>query len=109
MIETANDPVERLLIDDARRALPDDGFNQRVQVALPPVRRSSPWMRPALVLGSAAVGSVAAWLLAPAGVSLAQGFVDLARLQSQTPSALAAMALALAMAVTSAVLAAEEN
>jgi hypothetical protein len=52
---------------------------------------------------------VAAWLLAPAGTSLLQGFVDLARLQSQTPSALAAIALALAMAVTAVVLVAEEN
>jgi hypothetical protein len=38
-----------------------------------------------------------------------QGFLDLARQQSQTPSALAAMALVGAMAVTAAVLLAEEN
>ena len=108
MTDPTNDPLERLLKDDARRALPDDGFCLRVERALP-ARRSSPWLRPALVLGSAAIGSVAAWLLVPAGVSLAQGFVDLGRLQSQTPSALVTLALALAMAVTAAVLAAEEN
>jgi hypothetical protein len=109
MKDPANDPLDRLLLDDARRNLPEDGFSLRVMHALPPARRPSPWLRPALVLGSAAIGSAAAWLLAPAGTSLAQGFVDLARLQSQTPSALAALALALAMAVTAAVLAAEED
>lgn len=108
MNEPANDPVERLLIDDARRVIPEGGFCLRVESSLP-ARQGSPWMRPVLVLGSAAIGGVAAWLLAPAGVSLAQGFLDLARLQSHTPSALAAMAMALAMAVTAAVLAAEEN
>jgi len=109
MKDPANDPLERLLLDDARRLLPDDGFSVRVVLALPPARRPSPWLRPALVVGSAAIGSAAAWLLAPAGTSLAQGFVDLARFQSQTPSALAAMGLALAKAVTAAVLVAEEN
>jgi len=109
MKDAANDPLEWLLLDDARRPLPDDGFARRVALALPPARRPSPWLRPALVLGSAAVGSAAAWTFAPAGTSLAQGFLDLARLQSHTPSALAAIALALAMAVTAAVLVAEEN
>ncbi len=109
MKDAAHDPLDRLLLDDARRRLPDDGFNLRVERSLPPARRPARWLRPALVLGSAAIGSAAAWLLVPAGTSLLQGFVDLARLQSQTPSALAALALALAMAVTAAVLVAEEN
>jgi len=107
MNEHANDPIERLLREDARRSIPDQGFSMRVVLAIPGAPR--PWLRPALLAGSAAVGSVAAWILAPAGTSLLQGFVDLARLQSQTPSALTAIALALAMAVTAAVLVAEEN
>jgi hypothetical protein len=109
MTATPNDPVERLLREDARRALPDDGFSLRVALALPPADNPRPWLRPSLVLGSAALGSAAAWLLAPAGTSLVQGFLDLARLQSQTPSAVSALAVALAMAVTAAVLVAEEN
>ena len=107
MSDPANDPIERLLREDARRPIPDQGFSVRVALALPGAPR--PWLRPALLAGSAAVGSVAAWILAPAGTSLLQGFSDLARLQSQTPSALTAIALALAMAVTAAVLVAEEN
>jgi hypothetical protein len=42
-------------------------------------------------------------------VSLVQGFLDLSRLQSQTPSALVALGMALAMAVSAAVLAADES
>jgi hypothetical protein len=103
------DPVEALLREDGRRALPDDGFALRIERALPPAPRARPWLRPALVLGSAALGSALAWLLAPAGTSVAQGFVDLARLQSQTPSAWAALATALVLAVTAAALVADES
>jgi hypothetical protein len=108
MTDTRTDPIERLLREDARRPVPDAGFTQRVATALPPPRARA-WLRPALVLGSAALGGALAWLFAPAGISLTQGFLDLARLQSQTPSALAAIAMALTMAVAAAVLAAEEN
>ncbi len=103
------DPIERLLREDRRRPVPDDGFCLRVEQALPPVRALQPWLKPALVLASALVGSLLAWLLAPGGTSLVQGFLDLARLQSQTPSALAALGMALAMAVTAAVLVADES
>jgi hypothetical protein len=109
MKDHPNDSIERLLREDALHGLPDDGFTLRVARALPAPQRDVPWLRPALVAGSAAIGGALAWLLAPGGVSLLQGFADLARLQSQTPSALAAMGMALAMAVTAAVLAAEEN
>jgi hypothetical protein len=109
MSETPHDSVERLLLEDARRSIPDGGFSLRVEGALPRRLRSRPWLRPALVLGSAALGSALAWLLVPAGTSLVQGFLDLARLQSQTPSALVALGLALAMAVTAAVLVSDER
>ena len=109
MNDIVQDPIERLLREDARRPIPDDGFALRVAAALPPARAARPWLKPALVLSSALVGSLLAWLFAPAGISLAQGFLDLARLQSQTPSALAAMGMALAMAVIAAVLVADES
>lgn len=104
---TGHDPVEALLREDARRRLPDDGFSARVERALPP-RRTQSWLRPALVLGSAALGGALAWILAPEGSSLVQGFLDLARQDSRTPSAAAAMGTVLAMTVIAAVLAAEE-
>jgi hypothetical protein len=109
MTAQANDRLEKLLREDARRPLPDEGFSVRVALALPAPGTAHPWLRPALVAASAAIGSVAAWLLAPAGTSLLQGFLDLAHRQSQTPSALTALALVVAMAVTAAVLVAEEN
>jgi hypothetical protein len=109
MTDAIRDPVERLLREDARRAIPDDGFCLRVESTLPAPSRTGAWLRPALLLSSAALGGALAWLLAPAGTSLVQGFLDLARLQSQTPSALAAVGMALAMATCAAVLVAEEN
>ena len=109
MNETLHDPIDRLLREDARRIVRDEGFSLRIARALPVPRVTRPWLRPALVLGSASIGSAAAWLLAPAGTSLVQGFLDLARLQSQTPSAFAALGLALVMAVVAAVLVVEES
>ncbi len=106
MNATPEDRMDRLLREDARRGIPDEGFSLRVASALP---RARAWLRPALLLGSAALGGALAWLLAPSGTSLVQGFLDLARLQSQTPSAVAAIGMALAMAVCAAVLVAEEN
>lgn len=104
-----HDPIDRLLREDAKRPVRDDGFSIRLMLALPGPRASRPWLRPALVLFSAALGSALAWLLAPGGVSVAQGFVDLARLQSQTPSAFVALAVALTMGVTAIVLVADES
>ncbi|MBK6983200.1 MAG: hypothetical protein IPH30_18065 [Betaproteobacteria bacterium] len=109
MSDDRDNLLDRLLRDDARRRLPDEGFTLRVGQALPPRRLRPAWLRPVLVIGSAAVGGVAAWLLAPAGTSLAQGYVDLARLQSLTPSALSALGVAAAMALTAVVLVVEEN
>jgi len=104
-----HDPIERLLRENARQALPDEGFSARVVDALPSPVLHERWLRPVLVLGSAAIGSILAWGFAPAGTSLLQGFLDLARLQSNTPSALAALGLALAMAVIAAVLVVDEG
>jgi hypothetical protein len=104
-----DDRIERLLRESARQTLPDEGFSARVVNALPWPVPQQRWLRPALVVGSAAIGSILAWGFAPAGTSLLQGFLDLARLQSNTPSAFAALGLALAMAVVAAVLVVDER
>lgn len=109
MNDPLRDPIETLLRANARGALPDAGFSARVVHALPPRRLARPWLKPLLVTGSAAIGSALAWGLAPSGISLLQGFLDLARLQSHTPSAFAALGLAVAMAVIAAVLVADEG
>ena len=109
MKDPLHDPMELLLRENARQELADAGFSARVLLALPAPASGGHWLRPTLVLGSAALGSALAWGLAPAGTSLLQGFLDLARLQSHTPSALAALGLALAMAVISAVLVVDEG
>jgi len=109
MNESLHDAIDRLLREDAGRPVRDDGFSLRLMRTLPAPRVTRPWLRPALVLFSAALGSALAWLLAPGGISVAQGFVDLARLQSQTPSAVVALGVALAMGVTAIVLAADDS
>ena len=109
MNDPQRDPMEGLLRESARQVLPDAGFSAQVMRALPPGRAARPWLRPLLVAGSAAIGSALAWGLAPAGISLLQGFLDLARLQSHTPSALAALGLAVAMAAIAAALVVDEG
>ena len=59
--------IDTLLRRDAGRDLPDGGFTERVLASLParaPARRG--WWRPALVMGSALVGSGLAVALSPA-------------------------------------------
>lgn len=102
------DPIEALLRADACAGVPDEGFSERVMRALPAAPRPRAWLRPALVGGSGAVGALLAWLLAPAGTSLVQGFVDLSRAQALTPSAWAALGLAMGLAAVAAVLVADE-
>lgn len=92
-----NDPLERLLRDDARRQVPDDGFTARVLGALPARRpRPMPWLKPLLVLGSAALGCVLAVLLSPAAASLLEGFQDMVQLKL-TPAAVSGLAMSLAL------------
>jgi hypothetical protein len=106
MISNDGDKLERILGRDARTAIDDDGFTARVMGALPRrvAARPAGWLAPALVLGSTALGSVLAWLFAPSGVNAAQGFVDLAS-RSLTPSAVATLAMSLALLVAAIVLA----
>jgi hypothetical protein len=98
--------IDRILREDARVPLPDDGFGARVMEALPPrAHAARAWLHPALVFGSAALGCVLAVALAPAGGSLLQGFADLAQLRALTPAAITAIAIGGALLVSALVLA----
>ncbi len=57
------DPVETMLREQ-NQYINDDGFTARVMTALPRRRRPYYWLRPALLLGAAAVGTALAirWL-----------------------------------------------
>lgn len=98
----ADDVVDRLLCNDARSHLPDQGFSARVMHAIP-ASPSARW-RPALILGSTALGGILASALGPVGPTLARGFADLTTLQAFTPAATYALAAAIAIAVVGAVL-----
>ena len=103
-----NDWIEKSLRDDAARPLADAGFTRRVLGALPPPRSArSAWLKPVLVIGSAALGSVLAFTLGPSDLSLIQGFVDLAHSRIGTPSALTGLAMTLTFLVCAVVLASE--
>jgi hypothetical protein len=105
-----NDKLDRLLHADARERLADDGFTARLMEALParPAHRMA-WLKPVLVLGSAALGSALAVAFAPAGTSLYQGFVDLVQLRAFTPAALTGAAMSAALLISAIVLAADET
>ncbi|MGZ5041711.1 MAG: hypothetical protein ACXWG1_02260 [Usitatibacter sp.] len=109
MSETAQDKLDKLLRRDALAAIDDGGFTARVMQALPP--RTAPhagWLKPALVLGSTALGSALAWLFAPGSVGSMQGFVDLAS-SHVTPAAIATLGTAGALVVCAIVLAAHTD
>ena len=100
--------IDRLLRHDAGIELADDGFSTRVMNALPvaPVRER-PWLKPALVMGSAALGSVLAVVLSPAGGGLVAGFNELAHLRISSQGAIAGLALCGALLLSAIVLATE--
>ena len=101
------DSLDRLLRNDARVALADDGFSARVLAALPPaVPRAS--FKPLLMIASTALGSALASTIAPVGPMVVDGFAHLAKLDLVAPSAGAAIAMILVIAVSGAVLAAED-
>jgi hypothetical protein len=103
------DAIDRLLLGDASRDVIDEGFTAQVMGALP-ARRAAPraWLRPALVLGSAAVGSILAVALSPAAGSLLLGFQDLVQLRLSTP-ATSGLALSLALLASALILALEAD
>jgi hypothetical protein len=102
--------IDRVLRDDARTNLPDEGFTARVMGALPArAPAQSGWLTPALVFGSAALGSVLAIVFAPAGSSVLQGFADLVQLRGFTPAAVTAAAMGVALLASALVLAVETD
>jgi hypothetical protein len=102
--------IDRVLREDARTSLPDNGFSARVMGALPPrATATRGWLTPALVFGSAALGSVLAIAFAPAGSSLLQGFADLVQLRALTPAAITALAMGVALLASALVLAVETD
>ncbi len=101
-----NDPLDRLLREDAARLLHDDGFTSRVLGSLPPARSARVgWFKPALVLGSTMLGSVLAVAFAPAGTSIFQGFSDLMQSRALTSSALTGLAACAGLWISAIVLA----
>ena len=102
--------LDRLLRNDARTELPDDGFTSRVLGTLPSVRARSEraWLKPVLIMGSAALGSGLAVALSPVGTALLSGFQDLMYLRTGSQPAIAGLAICGALLVSAIVLAFEE-
>jgi hypothetical protein len=103
-----NDRLDRLLREDASQLLPDAGFTAGVIAAMPPRSMSaSPasWLKPLLMLGSVALGSLLAFAFAPADANMAQGFLDLLYSHHLTPSAITTLATSGALLATAIVLA----
>ncbi len=100
--------IEQFLVEDTLRTLADDGFSARVMGALPAPLPRRAWWKPALILGSTALGGLLAALLAPAGASITQGMLDLASRHYLTPGALAIFGTALTLAIAGAVVAADD-
>jgi len=104
-----DDWLDRQLRADARRFLDDQGFTERVLAALPsPLPRTNPWLKPALVLGSTAVGGALASLLAPVGPMFVEGASHLAHMRGFTPSVAALLAMTSVLVVAGWVLATED-
>ncbi len=102
------DKLDRVLHDDARVALDDGGFTQRVMRSLPPRAAAAlEWWRPLLLVGAAALGSVLAFLFLPSGSALTQGYIDLAQNRGFTPAAVTVIAMVAVLAISSIVLAAD--
>lgn len=100
------DAIDRLLFKDARDKIPDERFTRRVMEALPaPRARAMPWLRPALVLGSAALGSALAVALSPGAGQLFEGFKDLMQLRLLTAGALTGLGASAALLVSAIVFA----
>lgn len=103
------DSIDRLLQHDARTALPDGGFTARVMSALPAPASPRSWLRPLLIFGSAALGSLLAVLLSPAAGSLLQGFQELVQLRAASPAAMTALACTAVLLVSAVILAVETD
>jgi hypothetical protein len=105
-----NDPIDRILRNHAEDSIADDGFSARVLGALPaPATRARPWLRPALVLGSTALGAVLATVLSPAAGSLLEAFRELAELRMLSPAAVSAVAISCALLLSAVIMAVDTD
>ena len=101
--------LDQLLRHDAHLDLADDGFATRVMAALPArALRERPWLKPVLVMGSAAIGSALAVALSPQGAALLAGFQDLMYLRTASQGAVAGLAICGALLLSAVVLAFED-
>lgn len=105
------DKLDRILRHDAATAaVADEDFTRRVMERLPPARHAArAWTTPALVMGSAALGSVLAMALAPVPGGVVQAALDIAQLHMLTPAALTAIGIAAAILASAVVLAADPD
>lgn len=102
--------LDKLLRHDAHLDLADDGFTARVVAALPArAPRERAWLKPVLVMGSAAVGSALAVALSPQGAALLAGFHDLMHLRMGSQGAVAGLALCGALLLSALVLATDSE
>ena len=102
--------LDKLLRHDAHRDLADDGFANRVMAALPArAPRERAWLKPALVMGSAAIGSALAVALSPQGAALVAGFQDLMHLRMGSQGAVSGLALCGALLLSALVLATDSE
>ena len=101
-MEHRDDWLDRQLREDSRRSVADDGFSERVLRTLPPAPATVPiaWLRPALIVGSTALGGILAALLSPVGPMVIDGLLQLGHFRGFTNEASAAIAMAAILGVT---------
>ena len=108
MNERNEDGLDRLLREDARRALDGAAFAVRVLSALPPSRARHAWLKPALIVGSTALGSLLAAFFAPVGMMFVDGVFQIAYGTGLTPAVSTTIGMTLVLAVAGYVLATED-
>ena len=100
-MDDRSDWLDRWLREDARREIAEEGFTERVLCRLPPAPAAVPmaWVRPALIVGSTALGGALAALLSPVGPMVIDGLLQLGHFRGFTTEASAALAMAAILAV----------
>jgi hypothetical protein len=101
--------LDALLREDAGRQLDDGGFTARVLGALPSHRRTSRWLRPALVMGSAVTGSALALAFAPAFESPSIALWEWIGSGTLSPAAVTSLAIGLVLLASAVVIALDSD
>jgi len=97
--------LDALLREDAASRHDDGGFTERVMRALPRRRRTSRWLRPALVMGSAITGSALAIAFAPGFESPSVALWEWIRAGTLSPAAVASLAVGAVLLASAVVIA----